>query len=421
MATQSLFRAKIILPVLFAFLLTPFPRKLGLYESISHIHPFLPGLLPFLISSEEQWGFTFQELYGDGGYSDIAAKKKYRNRLWGQTAIVTGANSGIGYEISLALARLGVSVTMACRSPSRCEAAAKRIREDEIVVRRGNEDRGVANPGSAVVTMIVDTSSLRSVKTFCHEFQARNDDAEGNRLPLDMLFLNAGIGFAGKNEDGSLPLSEDGIEMTFATNIVGHHLMYRLLEPSIRRSDELRRTPARIVQTSSALNYLNTLPYHVATDLETLNSDQGGSLYAQSKLAQILWAKELTSRLDADANNTDPNSIVYVNAAHPGGVATNIWHEKEFVILPWRAKAAKFWMRCFTSFMWMPEEAALTLIYLGTAVEQLQKENVRGRYFHPQTKEMKEHKLFPKDNGQQTNILQENVWKFLDELVADFV
>jgi len=429
MATQSLFRAKIILPVLFAFLLTPFPRQLGLYESLSHTHPIFPGLAPFLISSEEEWGFTFQELYGDGGHSDVASKKQYRNRLWGQTALVTGANSGIGYEISLALARLGVSVTMACRSPSRCEAAAKRIREDEIVVRRGNEDRGVANPGSAVVTMIVDTSSLRSVKTFCHEFQARNDDGEGNPLPLDMLFLNAGIGFAGNDDDGSLPLSEDGIEMTFATNIVGHHLMYRLLEPSIRRSDELRRTPARIVQTSSCLNYANTLSYHVATDLETLNSDQG-SLYAQSKLAQILWAKELTTRLDADANNTssssssddfNPNSIVYVNAAHPGVVATNIWHEKEFVTLGWTAKVAKFFARCSTSFMWMPEEAALTLIYLGTAVEKLQKDNVRGRYFHPQTKEMKEHKLFPKDNEQQTKILQENVWKFLDELVADFV
>jgi NAD(P)-dependent dehydrogenase (short-subunit alcohol dehydrogenase family) len=431
MAVQPLFRAKLVLPVLFAFLLTPFPRQLGLYESLSHLHPFFVGLLPFFISSEEQWGFTFQQLYGDGGHSDIASKKQYRNRLWGQTALVTGANSGIGYEISLALARLGVSVTMTCRSPSRCEAAAKRIREDEIVVRRGDEDRGLVNPGSAVVTMTIDTSSLRSVKTFCHEFQARTDDGEGNPLPLDMLFLNAGIGFAGNADDGSLLLSEDGIEMTFATNVVGHHLMYRLLEPSIRRSDALRKTPARIVQTSSSMTYINMLSYNVATDLETLNSVRG-SLYAQSKLAQILWAKELTTRLDVDANNNisssssnsdafNPNSIVYANAAHPGVVATNIWHEKEFVTLPWKESFLKKLARVMQSLMWTSEEGALTLIYLGTAVEELQKDNVRGRYFHPQTKLMKDHKLLAKDNEQETKILQEKLWKFLDELVADFV
>jgi len=428
MVNQSLFRAKIILPVVFAFLFASVAKLLGLYDCHFSLRPFFVGLTPYSISSEEQWGFTFRELYGDGGHTDAASKKEYRNRLWGQTAVVTGANSGIGYEISLALARLGVSVTLACRSPSRCEKAAKTIREDEIVIRRGKEDRELATSGSVVVTMTVDTSSLQSVKNFCHEFQARTDDGEGNPMPLDMLFLNAGVGHMAAAHDGTLKISEDGIESMFATNVVGHHLMYKLLEPSIRRSDDLRKTPARIVQTSSCMSYLKLFPYKVATDLETLNGARAMdlSLYTQSKLAQILWAKELTARIDAEAkddsssNAFDPNSIVYANAANPGFVATDIWKIKEWERLSLRDKLGKLIVGVFRSLAWTSEEGALTLIYLGTAVEQLQKDNIRGQYFHPQSKWIKEHDI-AKDDDPETKILQEKLWKFLDELVAGFL
>ncbi len=379
------------------------------------------GIAPLSISSEKQWGFTFQELYEDGPYSNATSKKEYRDRLWGQTAIVTGANSGIGYEIALALARLGVSVTMACRNPSRCNAAAKKILDDEIVVRRRDRDHEVANP--AVVTMTVDTSSLQSVKTFCQDFLARTDDGEGNPLPLDMLFLNAGMSFTSLTEDGSLNLSEDGIERTFATNVVGHHLMFRLLEPSIRRSDELRKTPARIVQTSSCLSYTSPYRYQVATDLETLNGvpEQDPGLYAQTKLAQVLWTKELTNLLDSEEKDGNPNSVIYVNAGNPGGVATHIWHTHEGEKMSIIAMFIKFLARLHQSLLWTPEEGALTLLYLGTAVEKLQEDNIRGRYFHPQSIMMEDHKLFRKDNDKQTKILQGKLWKFLDELVADFL
>jgi NAD(P)-dependent dehydrogenase (short-subunit alcohol dehydrogenase family) len=408
---KSLSRTKIILSVIFAFFLTPFPKRWGVYEFVSNVHPFFVGLTPLLIPSEEKWGFTFREFYGDGGYSDPVSKKQYRERLSGQTAIVTGANSGIGYEISLALARLGVSVTMACRNPSRCEAAANRIRGDEVVSRGDTQ--------FSVTTMTVDTSSLGSVKKFCQEFQARSDGA------LDMLYLNAGIGMPAEMEDGSLSLSEDGIESVFATNVVGHHLMYKLLEQNIRRSE--RKTPARIMQTSSCFSFLSMYPYKVATDLDTLNGVAAfdGSLYAQSKLAQVLWSKELTARLDAEAKSNsssdviDPNSIVYANAAHPGFVNTNIWQDK--VEEPnWRGKLFKSSARIIDSLMFTSEEGALTLLYLGTAVEKLQKDNIRGQYFHPHVKPMS-HKLFAKDNEQKTKVLQEKLWDFLDELVADFL
>lgn len=417
MTLHFLFRAKIILPVIFAFFLTPVPKRLGFYEYLFS-NPALVGILPCSIRSEEQWGYTFEEFYGDG--SNEGSEKEYRNRLWGQTALVTGANAGVGYETSLALARLGVSVTMACRNPSKCETAANQIREDEIVIRRGKE--GI---GSIVATMTVDTSSLKSVKKFCREFQAQTNDNDGagNFMPLDMLFLNAGMGATPPKDDGSSKLSEDGIELTFATNVVGHHLMYKLLEPNVRDSGELRKTPARIVLTSSSASYDTKYPYKVATDLETLNGDPiiNMSHYAQSKLAQILWAKELTAQLDAEANDTrissndiDPNSIIYVNAAHPGAVATGIWDKAEMPEI----------VRTIISIllkpiMWTPVEGALTLIYLGTAVEQLQKGIIRGQYYHPQSKRILDHKDAKDDP--ETKILQEKLWKFLDELVADYV
>jgi len=437
-----------VLPVLFAFLLTPFPTRWGLYQwaSESYDHPAYVGLLPCTIASKKGWGFTFEEFYegvagvdyddenaADGEAAETESAKNYRNRLWGQTALVTGANSGMGYEISLALARLGVSVTMACRNPARCKAAAETIRQDELVLKRGEKDRGLVDPSSSVLTMTVDTSSLKSVRQFCNDFKARTDDGDGVPMPLDMLFLNAGIGMASPadDEEGSLMLSEDGIETMFATNVVGHHLMYKLLEPAIRRSDSLRKVPPRIVLTSSALSFLTKHPYKVPTDLKTLNSvtalDQ--SLYPQSKLAQILWAKELTAKLDAENdsssssskdNNTDPNSIVYVNAAHPGLVATNIFDNVEYEKLPYVYKIMQFATKSIKSFMWTSEEGALTLIYLGTASKQLQKDNIRGQYFHPQSKLVKNHR-FALDNDEETKVLQEKLWKFLDELVADFV
>ncbi len=415
-------RLSFALSVLVAFLFTPFPRQWGVFEFLFSLHPFLVGILPLSVSSEQQWGFTFEDLYGDGGYSDPIAQNYYRDRLSGQTAVVTGANSGIGFQISLALARLGVNVTMACRNPSRCENAARKIRDDEIVMHRRSKDGSFA-----VVTMTVDTSSLQSVKEFCLDFRARTDDGEGNPLPLDMLFLNAGMSFASLTEDGSLNLSKDGIERTFATNVVGHHLMYKLLEPSIRRSDELRKTPARIVQTSSCMSYTNFFRHKVATDLQTLNGAraQDPSLYAQTKLAQILWTQELTARLDAEAINanyaSNQNAIIYANAGNPGAVATHIWHTHEGLTMSLWAKFCKYLARLHQSLFWTAEEGALTLLYLGTAVDDLQNKNIRGQYFHPQTKRMVPPKLFWRENEKQTKMLQENMWKFLDDLVADFV
>ena len=425
--------------------MSPIPKQIGFYQWLfSKIHPSLVGILPCSIPSTKEWGYTLQELYD---MTENGHEKK--NSLWGQTALVTGANSGTGYEISLALARLGVSVTMACRNESRCNAAAKLIRDDDEVLNRSkkrnnnnNNNNNLVGPGMAIIkTMIVDTSSLQSVRKFCKQFLIDTYDDNDVPMPLDMLFLNAGIGVQSPNDDGTLMLSEDGIENQFATNVVGHHLMYKLLEPSLKRNDSLRTTPSRVVLTSSSASMdRNVYPYKIATDIQTLNSVPGGDLplYPQSKLAQIYWAKELNDRLismeEKDASNNknnnknnvnDPNSIMYVNAAHPGAVNTNIWDKIEFDKIPNISqpviKVLKYILNSvLRNIMWTPEEGALTLLYLGTNINDLVAKNIRGKYYHPQSIEMKNHPYAP-DNSKETKLLQVKLWMFLDELVADFL
>jgi NAD(P)-dependent dehydrogenase (short-subunit alcohol dehydrogenase family) len=424
-----------LIAIFVGLLMSPIPKQIGFYRWLFlKVNPASVGILPCSLPTLNDWGFTFKELYDNDRYHEK------KNSLWGQTALITGANSGIGYEISLALARLGVSVTMACRNKDKCKAAALQIRNDDVVLNRSKErNNNLVGPGMAIKTMTVDTSSLKSVRKFCKQFLIETDDDDDVPMPLDMLFLNAGIGHQPPSDDGTLALSEDGIENLFATNVVGHHLMYKLLEPSLKRNDSLRKTPPRIVLTSSSASYYHlSYPYKIATDIQTLNSavsvDDPNALYAQSKLAQIYWTKELNDRLimkeereqeENKNNSNDPNSIMYVNAVHPGAVNTYIWDKVEMEKIPDLSNklvltVSKYSLNFLRNFMWTSEEGALTLLYLGTNVHDLQTKNIRGKYYHPQSIEMKNHQYAP-DNNKETKLLQEKLWIFLDELVADFL
>jgi WW domain-containing oxidoreductase len=351
--------------------MSPIPTKVGFYRFIASKSPQLVGLTPAFHHGIE-WKYTFERLYENC------------SKIQGQTALVTGANSGVGYETAKALAKCGVKVTMACRNATKCSKSAQRIKEEL----KGKEVDAVID------TMLVDTSSLKSVQIFSKEFLEKHKD-DG----LDMLYLNAGIGTT--NSFDKLKLSEDGIEFIFATNYVGHHLMYRILEPLL-----LKSKMARVVQTSSAASF-DTFDHKVATSLEKLNEDTHNPVdmkyYGQSKLAQILWAKHLTKRLG-------PNSNIYANACHPGAVNTLIWDKNEN--LPDFVYTIINYYR--TSGMWTSEEGALTQLYLGVAVDELESKGIRGKYFHPQAQEV----VNPLSLDEQ---LQEDLWKFSDDLVSKFL
>lgn len=291
---------------------------------------------------------------------------------------------------------------MACRNPQRCFAAADKIRKEDQY------------SGSQISPLIMDVSDFSSVQRAAKTFLKNIEDA-----PLDMLFLNAGIFYDGhKNGATSLPQSKDGIEQTFATNVVGHHLLYRLLEPSLQKSKM-----ARVVSTSSVAGIVWLPPYSlpfrfrdasplVPATLEELNAGNPSSLfsfslYGRSKLAQAVWSKALSKK------RLGEKSTIYVNSAHPGAVYTPLATGKYFP--PW---LPQFLVDAIVSLekhlLWTSAEGALTVLYLGVATDDVRNYNIRGKYYHPQSIEYNH----PYASDEQ---LQENVWNLCEELVKNFL
>ena len=363
--------SKIISAVLVALVgifLAPHPG--GIFALLTRLHPALVGMDPrFAPARQQDWGFTFDRLQ--------------KADLKGQAALVTGANSGIGLEIAKALSRRGAAVTLACRSVQKCVRAVETVKGDDRY------------SGRYVSPLIMDVSSMQSVQTAARIFMEKNDK-------LDMLFLNAGIFTAGNLDGAPLPLSKDGIEMVFATNVVGHHLLYRLLEPLLLKSDM-----SRVVLTSSFVSFFS-FDHGVATDLQTLNSGDtsfGHSWknYGQSKLAQILLVKAMSRRLEkAGVAN------VYVNAANPGNVRTAMPYKdlKEKGHPP--AKGALKWFMDQRS-LWSAEDGALTELFLGVAAE-----NITGKFYSPMAVEVENPQSLDEDR-------QDSLWEFCEKLVKDYI
>ncbi|GAB2272504.1 Short-chain dehydrogenase TIC 32 B, chloroplastic [Dionaea muscipula] len=207
------------------------------------------------------------------------------------TAIITGGASGIGMETSRVLALRGAHVVIAARNLE----AAKEAKE---VIIRGNK---YAN----VHVLQLDLSSLKSVREFVDNFNALN-------LPLNILINNAGVMFC------PFQLSEDGIEMQFATNHLGHFLLTDLLLENMKNTAKTSGIQGRIINLSS-IAHINT--YQGGIRLDNINDKSSYSdkkAYGQSKLANILHANELSRRLEEEGAN------ITVNSVHPGLIFTNI-------------------------------------------------------------------------------------------------
>jgi NAD(P)-dependent dehydrogenase (short-subunit alcohol dehydrogenase family) len=234
--------------------------------------------------------------------------------LDGRIAIVTGANSGIGYETARALARKRATVILACRNLDKGEAAVRQITHE--------------NPAGQAVLMQLDLSDLASVRRFASEFAKRYDR-------LDLLINNAGI--------MATPFIKtvDGFENQFATNHLGHFALTGLLLPLI-----LHAPSARLVTVSSGGHRFGII------DFDNLNSEKNYDrtrAYAQSKLANLLFTYELQRRFEG----AEVDAIAV--AAHPGWTATNLQAHWRMVSL------------LNPMFAQTPEMGALPTLYAATA------------------------------------------------------
>lgn len=203
--------------------------------------------------------------------------------LAGKVALVTGGNTGIGFEVAKQLAAKGATVTIASRSKERVDKAISEIK--------------VLHPDAKLCGMVVDLASLSSIKAFVEEFKASN-------TRLDLLVDNAGVFTPPANK------TADGFDIQLGTNHFGTSYLTQLLLPLL-----LASTPARIVVLSSMMEGMAG-----GIDWEDLGgeklSDTGTGQYATSKLFNGLYARALAMRYNGKG--------LAVFAVHPGFVATEI-------------------------------------------------------------------------------------------------
>ncbi|MFS1514077.1 SDR family oxidoreductase [Chengkuizengella sp. SCS-71B] len=247
----------------------------------------------------------------------------------GKIALITGANSGMGLATTTEIAKKGATVIMLCRNKQRGEAALETAKQHS-----GSQN---------IELMICDLGSLESIRTFVSQFKEKY-------YKLDILINNAGV-ISLKRE-----LTSDGFEMQLGINHLGHFLLTNLLLESLNNAEE-----ARIINVSSGAHKIGKIDLQDPFLTKRYGLMKG---YAQSKLANILFTKELSKKLS--------NTNITVNALHPGAVATNIGVNR-------KTGFGKNLIKLVKPFFLSPEEGAATAIYLATSDEV---KDTTGEYFY---------------------------------------
>ncbi|XP_062907355.1 retinol dehydrogenase 12 isoform X2 [Mobula hypostoma] len=247
-------------------------------------------------------------------------------RLHGKTVVITGANTGIGKETARDLAQRGARVILACRDLTKAEAAAQDIREDT-----GNKQ---------VIVRELDLANTRSIYQFA-------ENIVKEEKVLNILINNAGVMMC------PFMKTSDGFEMQFGVNHLGHFLLTFLLLDLLKNS-----SPARIINVSSLAHFLGRINFK---DLQSENSYDGGLAYCQSKLANILFTRELAKHLK--------DTKVTVNSVHPGCVRSELTRHSSCLAVVWKI---------LTFLIKTPKEGAQTSIYCAVTEEL---DEVSGKHF----------------------------------------
>ena len=262
-------------------------------------------------------------------YNDIKMKKEYGDKmitLKDKIAIVTGANSGMGKATTAALADMGATVVMICRSEKRGQEALDELKE---------------NPGRKLDLMFCDLGDFASIREFTEAFRAKYNK-------IDILVNNAGFISLDRQ------LTKDGLERQFGVNHVGHFLLTMELVDLVTEG-------GRIVNVTSGAHKTGNIYF------EDINLEKHFNVitaYSQSKLANVLFTRELARRLK--------DKGIAVNCCHPGAVATNIGISRD-------TGFGKTITGMLKPFFQTPEQGASTAIYLASSKEV---EGITGEYFY---------------------------------------
>eukprot|EP01125_Pyxidicula_operculata_P001369 TRINITY_DN11265_c0_g1_i1.p1 TRINITY_DN11265_c0_g1~~TRINITY_DN11265_c0_g1_i1.p1 ORF type:complete len:314 (-),score=79.68 TRINITY_DN11265_c0_g1_i1:64-1005(-) len=223
--------------------------------------------------------------------------------LKGKVAIVTGANTGIGYITAREIAKMGAHVILACRDQARGDDALNKLKKEASE----SPAPGLNVEEVSAEVMLLDLASLESVRSFTADFKAK-------QLPLHILVNNAGVMALPERKE-----TKDGFEMQWGTNHLGHFLLTTELLDILKKSGK-----ARIVNVSSeahkgakGLNF---------DDLQLKNDYSPWGAYSASKLSNILFTKELQRRLDEE------ESDIVTYAVHPGFVQTELTRYMDGVV-----------------------------------------------------------------------------------------
>lgn len=247
----------------------------------------------------------------------------------GKTVLITGADGGIGREITRALAKQGAGLVMACIDVDDARPLCEEIKKES-----GN---------GAVEIMQLDLASLDFIRKFAGSFSEKHPQ-------LHVLINNAGVYCAKRQE------TADGFEKTIGINYLGPFLLTHLLLPVLKQTPE-----ARIINVSSNACAQGRIDLN---NIHLTKRYQGFKAYATSKLAIVFFTLELADRLK--------ESGITVNAVHPGHVATNIWN-----MWPGKWYQALLFM-IIRRFARTPEEAAQNSVFLACSDEV---RGVTGTYF----------------------------------------
>ncbi|OJA21275.1 hypothetical protein AZE42_10593 [Rhizopogon vesiculosus] len=281
----------------------------------------------------------------------------------GKVVLVTGANAGIGKETARVLLTKNAKVYLACRDKTKGEAAISELKD---------------STGKEAILLQLNLANLQSIKAAAEEFLSKEQ-------VLHVLFNNAGV-----MTPPVEMLTDDGYDLQFGTNVLGHFYLTKLLMPALLAAAATDGS-ARVVNTASNGHWLSGLDYNTFRDSPARRSKSSTGLYGQSKTGNIIFAAELARRYGEQG--------IVSTALNPGSVKTEISRHQ-----------TSFAQMLLNLFLYDVSQGALTQLYAGTTAEGAK---LNGKYLIPWARIGD-----PREDTQDPQQGHE-LWNWLEEQVKD--